>query len=329
MAERRRTIYLSALPKSWNTLSCKELEAVNKLMQERQRMSLSGDTDAADRHFKLQCFLLMLNLRITKRVVETESGELVFLLRKRGLSSLLGSIPMRAWQINQWIDSELSFLDEPYGRTRSPYTVVSLYGKKFKAPSSLLTDVTYQQYTGAQNLLTGYWDTLKLIEQLVSNRATSKAVAIQTKRLEEYQCRFLSALFTPSSIEEESVKSGSRVVSKRRVWVYDQRQIDENAWLFRRASHRMFPVMLQFFQSVQVHFSRIYPDLFTPGKKSSGSDMLKMEVETINAVMKYQGFKDYAEVYESESVRILGVLNTMSKDAKAMDEMNRKMKTKG
>lgn len=328
MPEKRRTIQLPALPKSWNHLSSAELEQVNLLMRRKQQMLRTTDEPLADRDFKLHAFLLLSGLKIVRRAVRDEKGEFYYLLRRRGILHLLERIPMKSWQINQWIDYCLQFLDTPQKRTKSPYSFIRLYGKQFKSPSDLMTDITYQQYSSAQNLLSEYWNTVKLIDTLIERRASRLAITEQMKKIQMYQCQFLSVLFTPSYIEKETMKDGKTIRMNRRVWLYDQSQIKDNEWRFRHVSGRMFPVMLQFFQSVQTYFSFIYPDLFTTAKGSEGKDAVKMEVETINAVMKYQGFKDYSEVYNSESVRILGVLNTMSKDAKQIEEMNRKMKMK-
>lgn len=328
MPEKRKTIKLPALPKSWNHLSTRELEQVNLLMRRKQQLMNTTDPDIADRHFKLKCFLLLTGLKLIKRTAMDDKDEVIYLLRRRGIKHCMEKIPMRSWQVNQWIDSCLSFLDNPQKRTVAPYTTIRLYGKKFKGPAGLLTNVTYRQYFSAQNLLSGYWNTLKLIDALIEKNASRAAIAEQMKRVQEYQCKFLSTLFTPSYIEKETMKEGKTIKMNRRVWMYDQSQIEKNSWRFRKASIRMFPVMLQFFQSVQLYYSYIFPDLFTTGNGAKKGDVLQMEVDTVNAIMKYQGFKDYNEVYDSESVRILGVLNTMSKDAKQIEEMNRKMKSK-
>ena len=328
MPEKRKKIHLPALPKSWNHLSTEELEEVNHLMRRKQQALQTTDSDTVDRRFKLQCFLYLTGLKLLKRTAMDDKDEVVYLLRRRGITHLFERIPMRSWQVSQWIDSGLSFLDDSQKRTMSPYQFVRVRGKKFKAPADLLTDLTYQQYSSAQTLLSGYWNTVKLIDTLIERNASRAAIREQLKKIHEYQCKFLAALFTPSYIEKEAVKEGKTIKVHRRVWIYDQSQINENAWRFRKVSSRMFPVMLQFFQSVQLYFSYIFPDLFTTDKGAGSKDMLTIEVETVNAVMKYQGFKDYKEVYESDSVRILGVLNTMSKDAKQIEEMNRKMKSK-
>ena len=73
----------------------------------------------------------------------------------------------------------------------------------------------------------------------------------------------------------------------------------------------------------------MYPELFTPnGKKPGRQNPIKIEVEMVNNVMKYQGFDDYDAVYDSEAVRILGIMNAMAKEAKEIKEMNQRYKAK-
>ena len=50
------------------------------------------------------------------------------------------------------------------------------------------------------------------------------------------------------------------------------------------------------------------------------------EVDTINAVMKYQGYTDPQQVYDANLPIVFGTLNTMTKEAKEIEKMNQKLK---
>ena len=329
MTQKRKTISLPPLPDSWNKLSSQELEEVNRLMVKRQELSETFGEEVADRDFKLKCFLLFTGTKVRRRTAKDKDGSFVYLLRRYGIRHLCERIPMRSWQVNQWIDAKLSFLDEPYKRIATPYTMIRLYGKKFKAPTDLMTNVNHHQYLSAQNLITKYWDTLKMADVLIGRKASRTAIAAQIKQIRSIQCKFLATLFTPQSLEVEVIREGRYVrKTKNKVFIFESGQIEANAWRFRHSANKMFPVMLQFFQSVQNYFGEIFPDLYTNRKDSKGRNYLQMEVEMINSIMKYQGFSSYQDVYESEAIRILGVLNTMSKEAKAIEDMNEKMRRK-
>lgn len=332
MTRPNRQINLPALPDNWNRLSSRELEEVNRLMRMRDAELAFRDEQAADRRFKLRCFLFFLRLKVLKSAVKDAEGEWCFLFRRRGIRRIMEKIPMRAWQVSQWIDAKLGFLDNPYGRLVSPYTYVRFrFGTvRMKAPEDLMGNVTFHQYLTAQNLLSACWETAEVLRQLSSKGGSRRAVREQRERLESLQCRFLAALFNRAVKETGEIREGRYVRSRRRtVWAYSDGQAERNAKWFRRASGRMFPVMAQYFQSVQEYYAGIYPDLYT-GKKSGKKtySQLKVEVEMVNSVMKWQGLSDYDAVYDAEAVRILGVMNAMSHEAKEIEKMNQRMRKK-
>lgn len=328
MPEYRKSIKLPPLPSAWNRLTAREMEKVHALEMKRMKDASVMGVEHARHIFRLNCFMLFLGLKAVRLTVEDGSGETVYLFRRKGPLHLFERIPMRAWQIQQWIESGLGFLDDPYRRTVCPYTFIRLYGRRFKAPSDLMTSLTHQQYTVAQNMLTVYWQAEGVADTLVKTGGSRHALREQLRRMRDAQCRFLSTLFTPSSLEVEVRAESSVRRVRRRVWAFDMAQVEGNAWRFRRVARRMFPVMLQFFQSVQRHYSRIFPDLFTSAGGGRNRDYLLMEVETMNAVMKYAGFTGYQDIYDSNAVFILGVLNSMSKEAKDIKMMNEKMRRK-
>ena len=324
----KRSIHLPALPDSWNRLSTRELEEVQKFLVLRERDTMRVGPQRAAMVFKFRCFVLFLNLRVRQKTIE-DNGETVFLFRRRGLRHLFETIPMRAWQVTQWINGSLKFLDDLFARYTTPYEFVRLFGKRFKGPTDLLTSLTYMQYSNAQNLLVKYWETEGVISVLKEKKRKPSTIRQAEKRSEKIQCKFLAVLFNvPSRETEIRTECSSRKVD-RKVWAYDNCQI--NNWkYFRFACRRMFPVMLQYFQSVQSYYSKIYPDLFTDkstsNSKRKGSQVLIMEVDSMNQIMKYAGFSNYQDIYNSHAVFILGVLNDMNKYAKSIEEMNARHK---
>lgn len=323
--------HLPPLPDKWNRLSVYELEEVNRLYQQKEAMVSSGE-EQADRIFKLKCFMLFLGLKIVRRTVTDEHGETVFLFRRKGLLHRFELIPMRSWQVDQWIDQKLGFLDNPFGRTVTPYGIIRLrFGTlRLKAPKDAMSDVSFGQYQSAQNLLIMFWDSQKLLQELLSRGSSRKAIRAQLRRIKQIRCQFMATLFNESVKETGEIREGRYMRKyKRRVWSFYSGQIRKNARWFRPVESRMFPVMVQYFQSVQEFYARMYPELFTPsGKKNASHNPVKIEVEMVNNIMKYQGFDDYDAVYDSEAVRILGIMNSMAKEAKEIEKMNQKYKSK-
>ena len=320
----RHTINLPALPTNWSRLSVRELEEVQRLFSLREREQLVAGGKSAEIKFKARCFMLFLNLKVRQKTT-SENGETVFLFRRRKFRNLFETIPLKAWQVSREISEHLGFLDDPYGRYISPYELVRLFGKRFKGPSNLMTNVTYKQYSDAQNLLVKYWEADGVVKFLTENHRSASSIRKAVRNSRKIQCKFLATLFNVASRQTEVRTEFSVRKVDRKVWSFDSRQI--NNWrYFWFASKRMFPVMLQFFQSTQTYYSHTYPELFTnkggEGKSKKIVNYLAMEVNTMNAIMKYAGFKSYQDIYDSNAVFILGVLNNMSKEAQAIEDMN-------
>ena len=69
----------------------------------------------------------------------------------------------------------------------------------------------------------------------------------------------------------------------------------------------------------------------TPPKSPNASFMpvpTATMIGTINAVQKYAGFNSPQTVYDQNSVFIFKFLDSMAEEAKQIEDMNRKMKTK-
>lgn len=321
-----RHIQLPSLPASWNQLSAKQLEEVNRLMQEMQQAKLPSQE--AEPLFKLKCFLLFLDLKVTSSAKTNEQGETVFFLRRKGWRYLTERLPICAWQVTQWVDEKLKFMNTLTGRLLSPYPYiwVRMGTLKLKGPDDLLTNLTFHQYLSAQNLLASYWSQLEALQKLSEENGSRKEMRRIAKQLKELRCYFLAVLFNESVRISGEIREGRYVRSvQKKVWTYTETQGQRNARYFRGVEHRVFPVMLQFFQSVQVYYAQMFPDLYTEssdsGKKRS---QMQIEVEMINNVMKYQGFTDYDSVYGSEAIRILEIMNRMSHEAREIEKMNQK-----
>jgi len=92
----------------------------------------------------------------------------------------------------------------------------------------------------------------------------------------------------------------------------------------------LFHICFQVWQTAVANFyPSVFPLLFGGGKSDPLHTALTGETDTINAVMKYQGYTSPEQVYNTELPIILGTLNTMSKEAKEIEKMNAKIKRKG
>lgn len=315
--KRRGIIRLDPLPESWGDISSEKLEQICKLGVKKRSIAHAVGEAKADSIYHLDCFLLLANLKVKKKYAIDDYGNIMFIFRRRGIKYFFENIPMGADVVRWWM-RKLSFLDKETSMFMSPYDIVKLRGKRFKCPCAVMADITYHQYMRAQNLLIGYWSVVEKIEK----EDNGEILRTLLKEAERIQSRFLATLFNMETIIITENGGDVRLKKPRVDFKYIEAQGDLNARFFHKSVKRMFPVMAQFFQSCQNYYCELFPDLFT--QNSSGGknvNMLKVELETVNSLMKYQGFKDYDNIYGAQAVRILDVLNQMSKEAKKIKEM--------
>ena len=317
-------INLPPLPKSWSEISSRNLEEIRLLLgKKRMRASVIGDAKAESLYY-LDCFLLLSGLKIKRKFFKDKDGEYVYMFRRKGIRHFLEKIPMRANVVRWWM-RQLLFLGKEHTMYNPPYGVVKLRGRKFKCPGTVMADITYHQYMRAQNLLISYWSIVEKIDGCTDAQMVRKLA----KECKGIQCSFLATLFNQETTILTENGGEIKLRKSRKDFKYIDMQDERNAHFFHPVSLRMFPVMLQFFQSCQSYFAILFPDLFTSsGSGNQERNVLKIELETVNSVMRHQGFRDYDTIYNSQAVRILDVLNQMSKEAKEIRNMQQRMGVK-
>ena len=324
MDARRLIVKLPALPKSWDEISSRNLEEIHRLMARRRvRASALGEAKAESLYY-LDCFLLLCGLKVKRSYVDAGNGEYIYLFRRKGWKHLFESIPMKANVVRWWM-RQLSFLEKEQTMYNPPYDIIKLKGRKFKCPGVVMADITYHQYMRAQNLLISYWNIMEKVEECRDLKAAHKLVA----ECKKTQRSFLAVLFNQETTVLTENGGELKLPKPRKDFKYIDIQDEINERYFKSVSDRMFPVMVQFFQSCQSYFATLFPDLFTSsGEGNQEKNVLKIELETVNSVMKHQGFRDYDTIYNSQAVRILDVLNQMSKEAKEIRRMQSGLKSK-
>lgn len=344
------------IPRNWNELPTEMLEAITPLTLE-YNLGLAGGDRLAEPQYKLKVLLLVCGIedkcdtefdgvrdwyifRVKEDDDATCNGAGLHIRRlARSVKSWVGR---RIWSIendrwNRYVKvpmeviahltgEHMKWLDDPYKRLNAPYEFLTVGGIKYKGPTSKMTSMTYQQYQTAQNLVTRYWQIQESLRWLLEHNGSEEAVLQQGKALDKVRQMFLACMFCPGQIVTEVTKNGQKVEVRRETWEYDPIQL-ENADKFDRATcDRVFPVMLQFYFSVQQYYSQIFPDLFVKrddgDTKQKRPDFMLQEVETMTAIMKYQGFADYQAIYDSNTVHILKVLDNMAHEAKEMKKLN-------
>ena len=317
-------------PHSWDELSGKQLEKIHQFKDEAINRSLkTKDPERVVHEYKLKVFLYLAGLTVRKRADKKDDGSFIYYFRRKGLRYLFEYIPMESWQVAQWIKDLLGFLDEPNTRLEAPYDYFRIGTQKWKAPDTQLTSLTFEQYNHAQQYLMAYWDTRQAAEEMKKDGGTRKAVKHLYREAEQYRAMFLATLIVPPVRQTEHVDENGAYRVDRTAYIYHSSYGEKNWKRFRGSRWQwVFEVMQQFLQSCLGEYRNKFPDLFTTHKGGEDQDFIVLEANKMNAIKKYGEFKNYQDIYNSNTFFIFGVLSNMCQEAKQIEEMNRKIKSK-
>lgn len=91
----------------------------------------------------------------------------------------------------------------------------------------------------------------------------------------------------------------------------------------------LYCLCFQMYQTAMRYYGQVFPLLFNDGGKSDPlQDALTGETKTLNAIMKYQGYIKPEDVYAENLPVIFSTLSTMAEEAKQIEKMNAKIKSK-
>ena len=146
--------------------------------------------------------------------------------------------------------------------------------------------------------------------------------------------QFLAHCLVPRSLALLDTSGGS--IRFRPHWEYTYDSVRAEglvAWWRRRMGQPQVPILFhicfQAYQTALTYYAQAYPLLFNGSDKGDQmKDALQGEVGTINTIMKYAGYSEQQQVYDSNLPFVLDILNTMAKEAKEIEKMNAKIKRK-
>lgn len=331
-----------ALPKSWSELTWRQLCDCW-----RAKMHYGGNADVA----RVAALLSLLGLEVVRRGTATYStdGEAVYTLRD-GTGCLYAVTPR---ELSQMSKAAMPWFDYPYGDPGKeavkddngkvieeavdpvlgyvnpnfrdalmlPEETVKVGRKRFALPQVACNNLTWQQYRSLQAI------TPQLFQEGISDEDAL-----------DLQAQFLAHSLVPRSLALLDTSGGSIRIRPHWEYRYDTAMADGlvKFWRKRLTDRRqaadtqcLFHVCLQMYQTALTYYAAVYPLLFSDdGKKDTMRDALQGEVGTVNTVMKYAGYAEQQQVYDSNLPFILDILNTMTKEAKQIEAMNAKIKKK-
>lgn len=347
---------LPALPQSWSELSWPQLTGCWQA-----KMRYGGNADVA----RAAALLAVCGLTVEGREpADTRTGESIYRLKDqngqtwtataRELAHLAReTMPWFDWPYGDQGDKEerdeqgkvirerreghLGYVHPNQQDWRDAMVLqeetVEVAGVTFALPQGACSNITWHQYRSLQAIAPQLWQ-----DGLTDDEARS------------LHAQFLAYILVPAPATADT---GDRFHT-RPSFRYDAERAEASVqfWenLLRGEEHQpipadaptrslsaishqpslLFHICFQVWQTAVANFyPSVFPLLFGGGKSDPLHTALTGETDTINAVMKYQGYSSPEQVYNTELPIILGTLNTMSKEAKEIEKMNAKIKRKG
>lgn len=324
--------YLPPIPQSWSELSWQQLTDCWQV-----KMRYGGNADVA----RAAALLAICGCTVCSgtATLDPQTGEPIYLLRYRD-GQLLSTNPR---QLSHLARQTMPWFDFPYGdpgeppvkdekgkvlkegrepiagyvgpmrdALQLPEETVIVGGHVFALPQVACNNLTWQQYRSLQ----------ALEPQLFQDGLSDDEVL-------SLQAQFMAHVTVPES-ETANTDDAFR---PPHTFHYDADRA-ETAVAFWRIqlpdAPTLFHICFQVFHTALQYYGRAYPLLFTGDSKSQEfRDALQGEVGTVNTVMKYAGYAEQQQVYDSNLPFVLDILNTMTKEAKEIEKMNAKIKRKG
>ena len=337
---------LPELPKSWSALSWRQLTAC---WQAKIRYGGNGDVARAAALMSL-CGLEPDG--ITESRYHETTGEAVYTLRDG--DGRLWTVTPR--ELSQMALQALPWFDYPYGDPGKPAVKdeagkvveeavdpvrgyvsnmrdamilpeqeLEVDGVLFALPQMACNNLTWQQYRSLQALA-----------PMLFQEGNGDEDAL------ELQAEFLAQILVPA---RDNSHAADRFAPKHD-FTYNTDRAEQaiGFWKKQLASAEpstltlhdgkamapaLFHICFQCYQTALSYYSKAYPLLFSDdGKKDPMKDALQGEVGTINTIMKYAGYAEQQQVYDSNLPFVLDILNTMTKEAKDIEAMNARIKSK-
>ena len=189
----------------------------------------------------------------------------------------------------------------------------------FSLPQVACNNYTWQQYRSLQALVPLLFQT-----------------NITDGQTDELRAKFLAHSLVPRKLAILDTTGGSVRLRVHYEYKYDMTEADglTDWWLSRLQRKKsqmdtviLFHICFQCYQTAMSYYEQAYHPLFHGDSKQDViRDAIQGEVGTVNTIMKYAGYSEQQQVYDSYLPFVLDILNTMTKEAKEIECMNSKNK---
>lgn len=334
---------LPQLPHSWSELTWQQLCDLWSV-----KMRYGGNPDVA----RVSALLTLCRLDVGKcKYIATLSGETLYRLRDR--HGCLWTVTAR--EASYIAKTALPWFDYPYGdpgeeavkddkgkvvkESREavsgyvcpgwkdamilPVAELKMGRRRFMLPKAALNNITWQQYRSLQSIAP---------QLFAEGMNDGEALMLQAQ--------FLAHCLVPRTLAVLDTTGGSIRIRPHWNYIYDAGQAEDLTGFWLRmlgkaekgedtknspSASVLFHVCFQVYQTALTYYAKSYPMLFSDGgKKDPLRDALTGEVGTVNNIMKYAGYAEQQQVYDSNLPFVLDILNTMAKEAAEIEKISKK-----
>lgn len=318
------------LPRHWDVLTTPQMEIVADCIM--REIAAGGKSGAYNpKKVKMDIFLRLTGLEIIESVRDSLPPEERYFIavKKNESESRMKRICMKLtgnsytapfkvyiWQVNQWIEEGLKWLDNTSNRTIFPYPVFKSKGRIFRGPSRLMQNFNWRQYRISSDYYDYYLaESNSLVRYASRKDCDPRKLAEIQKRVREARNLLLASLFC----EEVEVRNAAGLLEKDNPYIPGQEA--KNKDCFDRFTDLQMQVVLFWFIGMMSYLQRKFPKVFKKGNPKKQQQVNPFEVYTrmMTNLQKYLNGASEEQINNATYTIMLENLNDMMEEHERME----------
>lgn len=328
---RNKTLRINLhLPRHWNALTAEQMETVADCIT--RAVAESGTAGGYNpQKVKTDIFLRLTGLEITDAGRgESEPDRKYFMAVKRyecgGFWKRLymkaggrhKSPPFKVymWQLGQWIDEGLKWIDNPSNRTIFPYPVYKSKGRVFRGPSTLMQNFNWRQYRIVVDYMDYYVQESNSMVKYASRKDCDlEKLAEMQKTVRNARNLLLASLFC----EEIKLQSITGRMEKDSPYVPGQEA--RNKDYFDRFTDIQMQVVLFWWNGIMGYLQKKYPKVFKKGstRKQQQVNPFEVYIRIMANLEKYLNGVNEEQINNETYTAVLTHLNDMMTEQERLE----------
>nr|DAZ81167.1 MAG TPA: hypothetical protein [Caudoviricetes sp.] len=318
------------LPRHWDALTTPQMEVVADCIM--REIAAGGKSGAYNpKKVKMDIFLRLTGLEIIESVTDSLPPEERYFIAvkknesenrmKRIYMKLTGNsytAPFKVyiWQVNQWIDECLKWLDNTSNRTVFPYPIFKSKGRIFRGPSRLMQNFNWRQYRISSDYYDYYLsESNSLVRYAARKDCNPRKLADMQKTVRNARNLLLASLFC----EEVDVRNAAGLLEKDNPYILGQEA--KNKDCFEKFTDIQMQVILFWWMGMMDYLQRKFPKVFKKGNPKKQQQVNPFEVYTrmMTNLQKYLNGASEEQINNATYTIMLENLNDMMEEHERME----------